>query len=183
MSSNEEGTKIFDVDRAELARAMGNRIAQARREAGYRTAQDFADALNISVWTVRSWESGKSQPRYDMLYIISMLTQHSQAWFLGEQTMQDRLDVTIGELLGRQRRLAEAPEEPEVGGVYGIPAADRAAEEELMALSENARKWGILIRINEPIPPVNAELMATLHLALAGIAGVEKEHWKDPEIE
>ncbi len=173
MSSHEETTRQYDVDRAELARAMGNRIAQARREAGYRTAQDFADALGISVWTVRSWESGKSQPRYDMLYVISMLTEHSQAWFLGEQTMQDRLDITIGELLGRQMRLSEAEQEPEPGGVYGIPAADHAAEQELMALSESARKWGILIRINEPIPPVGAELMATLHLALAGIAGAD----------
>lgn len=175
MSSNDETKTPFEVDRLELARAMGNRIAQARREAGYRTAQDFADALDISVWTVRSWESGKSQPRYDMLYVISMLTQHSQAWFLGEQTMQDRLDITIGELLGRQLRHGQEAEQPEQGGVYGIPCTDHAAEQELMALSENARKWGILIRINEPIPPVDAELIAALHLALAGIAGPEKE--------
>ena len=56
------------------AKLMAERIGSARREAGYRTAQDFAEDLEVSVWTVRSWESGKSQPRYDVLREISRLT-------------------------------------------------------------------------------------------------------------
>ena len=160
-----------ETDRLEMARAMGGRIAQARREAGHRTAQAFADALAISVWTVRSWESGKSQPRYDMLDTISRLTEHSKAWFLGEEIARDRLDVTIGELLARKSRPELAGDEAEAGGVYGIPALDHAAEEELVALSSDGREWGILIRITSPVLPVTAEQIAALHLALAGLAG------------
>ncbi len=168
--STENNETPQETDRLEMARAMGARIAQARREAGYRTAQDFADALAISVWTVRSWESGKSQPRYHMLDTISRLTEHSKAWFLGEETARDRLDVTIGELLARKSRAEDAGEEAEEGGVYGIPALDLAAEEELVALSSDAREWGILIRIASPIAPASAEQIAALHLVLAGVA-------------
>ncbi|MGD9494800.1 MAG: helix-turn-helix transcriptional regulator [Armatimonadota bacterium] len=160
-------------DRESHAEAMGKRIAKARRQAGFRTAQEFADALDISVWTVRSWESGKSQPRYDMLNTISRLTEHSKAWFLGEETMQDRLDITIGELLARKVRAEAAAEEGEIGGVYGIAAVDHAAEEELIALSKSAREWGMLIRFTQAVPPATAEQIGALHLALAALAGSE----------
>ncbi len=170
MPSNEVNGAGVEPDRADLAREMGERIAQARREAGYRTAKEFAEALDISVWTVRSWEAGKSQPRYDMLYTISRLTGRPQAWFLGEQILQDRLNMTIGELLERWTHPRE-DEVSEAEGVYGIAAADRAAEAELQKLSANARKWGVLLKITAPVPPVTADLIAALHLALAGIAG------------
>jgi DNA-binding transcriptional regulator YiaG len=150
------------------AEEMGNRISQARREAGFRTAQDFSDALTVSVWTVRSWESGKSQPRYDMLGTISELTGRPRAWFLGEGAIHNRLDRAMGELMARrQERNSEVEDEP---GVYGIPARNRAAEEELVSLSSDARDWGVLIRINRPIPPVAADEIAALHLALANLA-------------
>ncbi|MFW5868997.1 MAG: helix-turn-helix domain-containing protein [Armatimonadota bacterium] len=153
--------------RAQGAQEMGDRIGQARREAGFRTAQDFADSLDVSVWTVRSWESGKSQPRYDMLATISRLTGRPKAWFLGEGAVHDRLDRAMGELLSRrQSRDGEDDEEP---GVYGIPAHNRAAEEELQALSSDARDWGILIRLTKPVPPVAPDEIAALHLALANL--------------
>jgi transcriptional regulator with XRE-family HTH domain len=146
---------------------MGDRIGQARREAGFRTAQDFSDALDVSVWTVRSWESGKSQPRYDMLGTISQLTGRPKAWFLGEGAVHDRLDRAMGELLARRdSRDGDDDEEP---GVYGIPARNRAAEEELQALSSDARDWGVLIRVNKPVSPVAPDEIAALHLALANL--------------
>lgn len=149
------------------AEEMGNRISQARREAGFRTAQDFSNALDVSVWTVRSWESGKSQPRYDMLGTISELTSRPKAWFLGEGAVHDRLDRAMGELMARrQSREDEDEDEP---GVYGIPARNRAAEEELQALSSDARDWGVLIRITNAVPPVAADEIAALHLALANL--------------
>ena len=121
------------------AEEMGDRISQARREAGFRTAQDFSDALTVSVWTVRSWESGKSQPRYDMLGTISELTARPKAWFLGEGAVHDRLDRAMGELMARrQSRDDNDQDDP---GVYGIPARNRAAEEELQALTSDARDW------------------------------------------
>ncbi|MFW6156693.1 MAG: helix-turn-helix domain-containing protein [Armatimonadota bacterium] len=162
--STEESSGNDEVDSAQ---EMGDRIGQARREAGFRTAQDFSDSLDVSVWTVRSWESGKSQPRYDMLARISELTGRPKAWFLGEGAVHDRLDRAMGELLARrQSRDGDNDEEP---GVYGIPARNRAAEEELQALSSDARDWGVLIRITRPVPPVAADEIAALHLAIANL--------------
>jgi DNA-binding transcriptional regulator YiaG len=153
--------------RSKGAQEMGDRIGQARREAGFRTAQDFSDALDVSVWTVRSWESGKSQPRYDMLATISQLTGRPKAWFLGEGAVHDRLDRAMGELMARrQSRDGDSEDEP---GVYGIPARNRAAEEELQALSSDARDWGVLIRITNPVPPVAPDEIAALHLAVANL--------------
>jgi DNA-binding transcriptional regulator YiaG len=155
------------------AREMGDRIGQARREAGFRTAQDFSDALDVSVWTVRSWESGKSQPRYDMLETISQITSRPKAWFLGEGAAHDRLDKAMGELLSRRHgRDGDSEDEP---GVYGIPAHNRAAEEELQALSDHAREWGVLIRVTRPVPPVAPDEIAALHLALANLMAQSSE--------
>ncbi|MFW6155850.1 MAG: helix-turn-helix domain-containing protein [Armatimonadota bacterium] len=153
--------------RARGAQEMGKRIGQARREAGFRTAQNFSDALDVSVWTVRSWESGKSQPRYDMLATISELTGRPKAWFLGEGAVHDRLDRAMGELMARREsRDDEDDDEP---GVYGIPARNHAAEEELQALSSDARDWGVLIRLTSPVPPVASDEIAALHLAVANL--------------
>lgn len=100
---------------------MSDRISEARRRAGYRTAHDFSDALHVSVWTVRSWESGKSQPRYDMLERISELTGRSRAWFLGDDELDtsDRapLDRTGHALRERDRLSQSASSRTEVGGV------------------------------------------------------------------
>lgn len=156
---------------------MSERIASARREAGFRTAQDFAEALVVSVWTVRSWESAKSQPRYDVLREISRLTGRPIAWFLGENPAQQELERAMAGILERhQLRLkygiAEADEEP---GVYGIAALDGAAERELNALSEEARAWGMLLRLTAATVPATAEQIAALHVALAGLVGREDE--------
>jgi len=160
--------------RAETARAMGNRIGQARREAGYRTAQDFADALDVSVWTVRSWESGKSQPRYDMLGTISKLTSRPQAWFLGEGVAYDRLDRAIGELLARcQAREGAAETMAEVAGVFGVAPADSTAAEELQALTAAAREWNVLIKVMSPSAPASADEIAAMHLALANLMAAD----------
>ncbi|MEA3401331.1 MAG: helix-turn-helix transcriptional regulator [Armatimonadota bacterium] len=166
----EEGTAGGASDRSDSARAMGQRIAQARREAGYRTAQDFSEDLDVSVWTVRSWESGKSQPRYDMLQTLSELTGRSKAWFLGEGGVFDSLDRAVSELLSRsQARRERAEEEEPEAGVYGIPTYDEAAEEELQALSAFAREEGVLIRLTEALAPAGADEVAALHLALANL--------------
>jgi len=174
METTEQDRNAEAEDRRQKgAQEMGDRIGQARREAGFRTAQDFSEALDVSVWTVRSWESGKSQPRYDMLGTISQLTGRPKAWFLGEGAVHDRLDRAMGELLAR--RETRDGEEDDVPGVYGIPARNRPAEEELQALSSDARDWGVLIRITHPVPPVAADEIAALHLALANLMARKNE--------
>ena len=158
-------------------RLMAERIGAARREAGYRTAQDFAEALALSVWTVRSWESAKSQPRYDVLRAISSLTGRPIAWFLGEDPAQQELERAMDNMLERyhlrSRQTADqAADEP---GVYGIAALDGAAERELRAFSQDARAWGCLLRLAGPTPPATAGQIAALHLALAGLVAADQD--------
>lgn len=148
---------------------MAERIGSARREAGYRTAQDFAEDLEVSVWTVRSWESGKSQPRYDVLREISRLTSRPIGWFLEETASQPGVERAIGRILEQYQLRAEHRTDADAlePGVYGIAAFDAAAERELQALSADARAWGLLIRLTKPAAPATAEQLATLHLTLA----------------
>ncbi len=171
MATEDTQTDEGDV-REKAACEMGKRIAQARREVGFRTAQDFSDALDVSVWTVRSWESGKSQPRYHMLNTISQLLDRPQGWFLGEGAIHDRLDRVMGDLLAR--RQVHEERDGDEAGVYGIPVVDQPSEEELQALSSDARDWGILIRLTTPIPPAGASEIAALHLALANLMAVDE---------
>lgn len=168
-AGRELSTSMAESRKQTIAEAMGKRIAQARREAGFRTAQDFADALDVSVWTVRSWESGKSQPRYDMLETISVLTGRTRGWFLGEESLRDRLEITIGDLLSGTD--SEADSRDMEAGVYGVPARDENAEKALLALSAAARERGVLIRFGTPIQPASAEAIAALHVAVIGLAG------------
>jgi len=154
---------------------MAERIASARREAGYKTAQDFAEALELSVWTVRSWEGAKSQPRYNVLREISRLTGRPIAWFLGESPAQEGMERAMEGVLERHQLhlkygAAEVDEEP---GVYGIAPLDGAAERQLSALREEARAWGMLLRLTTASPPATAERIAALHLALARLMGRE----------
>jgi len=135
------------------ARAMGRRISSARKQADFRTAADFAAKLAISVWTVRSWEAGKSQPRYDMLAKISDLTGFPAAWFLGENLLPSDIP---------------GDDQPLESGVYGIAPFNRDAEQALAALSEDARGWGLLIRLSNPAAASPTQLRA-LHDALTGL--------------
>jgi len=137
------------------ARAMGRRIQQARRAAGYRTAQQFAEDLAISVWTVHSWESGKSQPRYDMLGAIARLTDHPLAHFLGESHLQ-----------------LEVPDDqaPLEAGVYGVAPYNQAAAEALTALTEAAQGWGLLLRFTAPVV-ATAPHLTSLHTCLEQLRG------------
>jgi len=134
------------------ARAMGRRIQRARKAAGYRTAQDLADDLGISVWTVHSWESGKSQPRYDMLATLARLTDHPMAHFLGESP--PHLDLPADEDL-------EA-------GVYGLAPYNQAATDALNDLTDRARDWGLLLRLSTPLV-VTADQLAALSAALSAL--------------
>lgn len=163
-----------DAAEAEAAEErMAERISAARREAGYRTAQDFAEDLQVSVWTVRSWESGKSQPRYDVLREISRLTRRPVAWFLGENPAQQDVERAMDQILERYRiRLKHGGEsDASEAGVYGLAPFDAAAERQLQALSADARRWGLLLRLTRPTAPATADELAALHLTLAGLLG------------
>ena len=133
----------------EHARAMGKRISEARREAGFATALDFSAPLGVSVWTVRSWEAGKSRPRYEMLPIIAELTGCPEAHFLGAEPPLSPLPHS----------------EDDEAGVYGIAPINREAEDALVALSDDAREWSLLLRLNAPVVATAAQI-AALHQAV-----------------
>lgn len=131
------------------ARAMGKRISEARREAGFHTARDFSGRLGVSVWTVRAWEAGKSRPRYEMLPNIAELTGYPVAHFLGEDPIP-----------------APLPHAADLeAGVYGIAPINRDAEQALVALSDDAREWKLLLRLNAPAV-ATADQITALHQAV-----------------
>ena len=153
--STAPATPRDDQPAVDPAGEMGDRIQSARREAGFRTAQDFADALGISVWTVRSWEAAKSHPRYEMLAEVARLTDRPLAHFLGESPQQIQVPGDD------QAQDLEA-------GAYGLAPYNRAAEQALAALSEAARARGVLLRLNTPAV-ATAEQIATIRAALEGL--------------
>lgn len=63
---------------------LGHRIRKARREAGFRNAEQFAVALDVGVRTVQRWEGGQGEPSIARLYEIAHLTNRELVWFLSE---------------------------------------------------------------------------------------------------
>lgn len=53
------------------------RLEQARKNADYETAADFARALGIEVDTYRRWERGETEPSVEHLTKIHVLTSVS----------------------------------------------------------------------------------------------------------
>lgn len=135
---------------------MGKRIAAARREAGFTTARDFAARLGVSVWTVRAWEAGKSRPRYEMLPTIAQLTGYPVAHFLGEKPTPAPLPHS----------------DDDEAGVYGIAPINRDAEQALVALSDDAREWKLLLRLNTPAV-ATAHQITALHTAVRTLQNLD----------
>jgi transcriptional regulator with XRE-family HTH domain len=65
---------------------LGRKIAGARIEAGYGTAEAFAEALGVSVWTVRGWERRKKPTRPDNVNMdrIVEVTGRPRSYFYGD---------------------------------------------------------------------------------------------------
>lgn len=67
---------------------FSKRLNQTRKACGF-TAQSMADYLAVTIRTYRNYESGHSEPNYDLLVQIA-----------------DRLDVSLDYLLCRDEYLA-----------------------------------------------------------------------------
>lgn len=61
---------------------FGERLAEARKDCSLRQ-EDLAARLNVSKYTVSSWEQGKSMPTLDTLVKISELLNASTDYLLG----------------------------------------------------------------------------------------------------
>lgn len=78
---------------------MGRYIASARFEAGFKTAEAFADALGLSGAAVSKWESDRAQPTHANLERIAELTGKPIGYFYGEE------QADINDALARVQRL------------------------------------------------------------------------------
>ncbi len=61
---------------------IGERLAEVRKDHHDRQA-DLAQKLHVTLYTVRSWEQGKSSPSNEMLVQICRLYQVSSDYLLG----------------------------------------------------------------------------------------------------
>lgn len=65
--------------------ATGARIQAARKSAGYKTIQSFAQALSCNQTQVVRWERGKTVPRAETLLAIARLCNVPVGALLGQK--------------------------------------------------------------------------------------------------
>lgn len=63
---------------------LGERIQEARREAGYRNVETVAVELGVSFRTFQRWEQGASEPSIAQVRQIAALTKKPLAFFIVE---------------------------------------------------------------------------------------------------
>lgn len=61
---------------------LGQRIKEARREAGFRNAEQLAVALDVGFSTIQRWEQGKTAPSVKRMREIAALTNKPLSYFL-----------------------------------------------------------------------------------------------------
>ena len=85
-----------DVD--SMKRSLRDKLGELRRNAGYKTQDSFAQALDVSLETVRNWEQGKTLPEYNALLQICLLLDCSIDYLFGiipEQNYSIRQVVAV----------------------------------------------------------------------------------------
>lgn len=100
---------------------VGKRIAVARIEAGFDSAEEFAAALGVSGTTVRNWEKERHPPTHDHLRRIAELTDREIAYFYGgdagnNDALAARLETLIAQVGGGP-----------AGEMVAIPLYERAS--------------------------------------------------------
>jgi transcriptional regulator with XRE-family HTH domain len=66
-------------------RSLGDRIREARKEAGFRNAESLAVALGVGQRTVQRWETDQHMPPMLMLFRIAEMTgKPVEFFFAGE---------------------------------------------------------------------------------------------------
>ncbi len=85
---------------------LGRRIAKARYEAGYRSAEAFAAAIRKSPSVVRKYEAGDVTPPIAVLRAIAEATGRPLEWFVGEGGGNG--DTELATLLRRSAEQIEA---------------------------------------------------------------------------
>lgn len=105
------------------------RIATARLEAGFASAEEFGAAIGVSGQAVRDWEKGKSHPRPANLEKIIEVTGKPIQYFYGEEGAGNGGDA-LAETVRRLERMMGAGTVQSVadaGGFARVPVYGRAA--------------------------------------------------------
>jgi DNA-binding transcriptional regulator YiaG len=104
-ATNGRNFRTFLLVQAAEREAIGRRIAQARREAGAMTQQEFADLLNLSVRQVQNFEAGESVP-WKYFQTLETVFKRPLGWFLHGEVAEGE----GGELAASVRRIELALE-------------------------------------------------------------------------
>ena len=95
------GSKLYNFDKTR--EALRDNLRTARKQAGYKTQEAFAEALVCSVESVRNWEQGRTVPEIGTLFQIAELLDCDLDYLIGriERPTHDL------EYISRQLRLSE----------------------------------------------------------------------------
>lgn len=122
-------------------RDMGQRIQSARIEAGFQTADTFAEKLPVKVATVRSWEQGRSRPRHELLSLITDLTGKDTDYFYGRDgTDQAELMRKLSDLLARTEQALVEGVEP-IGEFVLLPLLGQVSAGGGGIPKEHIKEW------------------------------------------
>ncbi len=79
-------TPASDTD---LLRALGARIRQARKDAGFRNVEQLSVRLNVASRTAQRWEQGLYEPSLSMLIRIAEVTGQPLSYFVAGLSGRD----------------------------------------------------------------------------------------------
>ena len=96
------GSKLHNS--AEVKESLRRNLQKKRKEKGFKTQSAFAEALEVSVESVRNWEQGRTLPELGTLFHICSLLDCDMDYLIG------RLEVPTHDLafIKTQTRLSEA---------------------------------------------------------------------------
>lgn len=78
----------------ETRRIFSEKFKEARKNAGYRTQEDFAGAIGVGLETVRNWEQGRTFPEVNTLLQITDLL-HCDLDFLFGRISKETHDLQL----------------------------------------------------------------------------------------
>lgn len=116
------GSKIYNFDK--IKESLRSNLQQARKKGGFRTQNDFAEALSVSVETVRNWEQGRTVPELGTLFRICDILNCDMDYLIG------RLEAPTHDLafMQSQTRLSEDA----IKKLIRIAFSDRATGRSMM---------------------------------------------------
>ena len=96
-----EGKKLLYTELQEVIQLIGERLAEIRKDHGD-TQQTLAARINVTKYTVSSWEQEKSEPNHEMLVKFCRLYEVSSDYLLGLSDVDPVYDRRKAESLSKE---------------------------------------------------------------------------------